>query len=227
MANYSFIFKDDELSHHGIEGQKWGVRNGPPYPLDSGDHSAAERRAMRKDSKQIYKRIKSRTGYSSYIPSDKRKEKLEEYYKKYPEIAECKKAWEDALEFPKSKEVKNYLADCAKRDYEKYKNDSYYGNLQRLTEEYQNEGDVYLYLLSNPYSELKEKYSSLFKEYDRVWENYDDSLDKAKPIYDKCAKELLGKYADKSVEGMLGNKQYTASEILADALKFYYHGYPY
>lgn len=22
------------LSHHGIEGQKWGVRNGPPYPLD-------------------------------------------------------------------------------------------------------------------------------------------------------------------------------------------------
>ena len=24
----------DELSHHGIKGQKWGVRNGPPYPLD-------------------------------------------------------------------------------------------------------------------------------------------------------------------------------------------------
>ena len=24
----------DELYHHGIEGQKWGVRNGPPYPLD-------------------------------------------------------------------------------------------------------------------------------------------------------------------------------------------------
>lgn len=24
----------DELAHHGIKGQKWGVRNGPPYPLD-------------------------------------------------------------------------------------------------------------------------------------------------------------------------------------------------
>lgn len=23
-----------EFNHHGIEGQKWGVRNGPPYPLD-------------------------------------------------------------------------------------------------------------------------------------------------------------------------------------------------
>ena len=22
------------LMHHGIQGQKWGVRNGPPYPLD-------------------------------------------------------------------------------------------------------------------------------------------------------------------------------------------------
>lgn len=22
------------LKHHGVQGQKWGVRNGPPYPLD-------------------------------------------------------------------------------------------------------------------------------------------------------------------------------------------------
>ena len=24
----------EELYHHGIDGQKWGVRNGPPYPLE-------------------------------------------------------------------------------------------------------------------------------------------------------------------------------------------------
>lgn len=23
-----------ELQHHGIEGQRWGVKNGPPYPLE-------------------------------------------------------------------------------------------------------------------------------------------------------------------------------------------------
>lgn len=23
----------NELYHHGIEGQRWGVRNGPPYPI--------------------------------------------------------------------------------------------------------------------------------------------------------------------------------------------------
>lgn len=32
------------LKHHGIKGQKWGVENGPPYPLDPKDRSAAEKR---------------------------------------------------------------------------------------------------------------------------------------------------------------------------------------
>lgn len=35
----------DELWHHGIKGQKWGQRNGPPYPLGEGDKSVAERKA--------------------------------------------------------------------------------------------------------------------------------------------------------------------------------------
>lgn len=33
------------LSHHGIRGQKWGTRNGPPYPLGISNHSALERKA--------------------------------------------------------------------------------------------------------------------------------------------------------------------------------------
>lgn len=24
----------DDLYHHGIKGQKWGVRRGPPYPIE-------------------------------------------------------------------------------------------------------------------------------------------------------------------------------------------------
>ena len=33
------------LVHHGIKGQKWGIRNGPPYPIDISDHSASEKNA--------------------------------------------------------------------------------------------------------------------------------------------------------------------------------------
>ena len=31
--NYRIVYKNYYLSHHGTKGQKWGVRNGPPYPL--------------------------------------------------------------------------------------------------------------------------------------------------------------------------------------------------
>lgn len=40
------------LSHHGILNQKWGVRNGPPYPLGGGDYSPAEKKAIYQKRKQ-------------------------------------------------------------------------------------------------------------------------------------------------------------------------------
>lgn len=43
MSNF-YIVKNDELYHHGIKGQKWGKKNGPPYPLDASDHSSSERK---------------------------------------------------------------------------------------------------------------------------------------------------------------------------------------
>lgn len=33
------------LAHHGIMGQRWGKKNGPPYPLSAGAHSASEKKA--------------------------------------------------------------------------------------------------------------------------------------------------------------------------------------
>ena len=51
------ISSDSGFRHHGILGQKWGTRNGPPYPLGGGDYSATERRKVfkaRKNPNSIY-----------------------------------------------------------------------------------------------------------------------------------------------------------------------------
>jgi len=38
-------FKMSSLQHHGISGQKWGVKNGPPYPIAPKNHSKSEKKA--------------------------------------------------------------------------------------------------------------------------------------------------------------------------------------
>lgn len=49
----------NELRHHGILGQKWGKRNGPPYPLKPSARSSAEKRAARKRPKKSEAQIES------------------------------------------------------------------------------------------------------------------------------------------------------------------------
>ena len=44
------------LMHHGIMGQKWGVRNGPPYPLGGGSYSVTEQNAIKEERKKKYSR---------------------------------------------------------------------------------------------------------------------------------------------------------------------------
>lgn len=50
------VISKDELYHHGIKGQKWGVQNGPPYPLSGGQFSGEEVKYKQKNhiNKKLY-----------------------------------------------------------------------------------------------------------------------------------------------------------------------------
>ena len=64
----------NELYHHGILGQRWGQTNGPPYPLDPSDHSAAERKAMRADKRWVKKNDKKIRKYATSATRDAMKQ---------------------------------------------------------------------------------------------------------------------------------------------------------
>lgn len=49
---------NNALEHHGIEGQKWGVRRGPPYPLNSSQKSS--KKSRKKKSSAASKRQKEK-----------------------------------------------------------------------------------------------------------------------------------------------------------------------
>ena len=83
--------QDLYLVHHGVEGQHWGKKNGPPYPLDA--EGKAELRAQKKaerEEKKINKAsrkyedkmMRDIRGYSGEAKNIARKHSLEDSYKK-------------------------------------------------------------------------------------------------------------------------------------------------
>lgn len=68
--------EDNQLYHHGINGQKWGKRNGPPYPLDYDQHSSSEKK---KNTKTELNRYEDNNPKKRKSAKEKRQEEIQKY----------------------------------------------------------------------------------------------------------------------------------------------------
>lgn len=62
---------DDILVHHGIVGQKWGKRNGPPYPLGGGDYTESEKKAIKASRWRMKNSIYNKKHFDQVLDSNK------------------------------------------------------------------------------------------------------------------------------------------------------------
>lgn len=72
MNYWNITDNGDYLSHHGIEGQQWGVRHGPPYPLQKDNYSTTIKAGHKiQRVSHVVENDDSRSG-SMYFTFDKR-----------------------------------------------------------------------------------------------------------------------------------------------------------
>ena len=84
-----------QLQHSGIPGQKWGQRNGPPYPLKPSAHSAAEKKAMKSSGNRgssiaKYKAKVAKKAQTESVKKAEKQRKLDEKKKEQNEKLKAK-----------------------------------------------------------------------------------------------------------------------------------------
>lgn len=77
---YNRWLSPDELMHHGVKDQQWGVRNGPPYPLDRSKSDGHRLLTKGDGSPQGKKKRKKKTVFVS--GSSKTQDEASGYYRK-------------------------------------------------------------------------------------------------------------------------------------------------
>lgn len=122
------------LMHHGIDGQRWGVRHGPPYPLDSKVSTGS--RLKISNNKDFTKNDDTRINHVTKVHG-----KLAGHLEKRKILKE------------KDKTTKNqqYLYDNYTDDVVDYLNkaDAFNNNYRSLFDEYANKRDKYAELAGN------------------------------------------------------------------------------
>ena len=74
------MYDTNEIYHHGVKGQSWGKRNGPPYPLDAQGKASLRKQRMESYGKSITKGTESESRDQKQLNA-----KSKEDYKMYKE----------------------------------------------------------------------------------------------------------------------------------------------
>lgn len=104
------------LCHHGVKGMKWGIKNGPPYPITNGTRGRdiSIKKATRYQTEDI--NYKNRDTYLSYTDRDRRiyKEWVKSYYNK--PVYEVIYSFKQSLKCPSKSEQKDVFNELVKDD---------------------------------------------------------------------------------------------------------------
>lgn len=180
------------LKHHGILGQKWHKRNGPPYPLDAADHSSSEKDAGYK---------KSLNGGHNEEMYDRDSKKAEKKEAKEHSKAVKKKAKEYQKEMNKLQEKEASYTNRAyeiSKNYERINNKKLKDNTKRA-EKWIKESKI-----------LEAKYDDIVKENNKNRKEIDSLINKmlndSDVVYKTSEKEYSA-YKDRNYVKDL-NKKY-------------------
>lgn len=187
MSNdfYSGYYEDHySFAHHGILGQKWGDKNGPPYPLDPGDHSAKEKKAGW---------VKSLKNHHA----EKKKKKQRQKALEKARVAKAEKAKQAELQKKFEADKEKVLRSGKASEILKYKgqmtNDEMEYAIQRINKEER------LYGLSA--KEQQDSWQKIDKIFDKVGTvtNWVNKAANAYSAVDNLLKKFNGEEDDKSL----------------------------
>ena len=111
---------DSELYHHGIKGQEWGDRNGPPYPLDSQTSAAVKKSAKKKNfidrARDRHKMKKVRKARVEKMRAQQREK--EERVKKLQQANAERRERAEIIKTGSAKDIQKFQHKMSAKEYE-------------------------------------------------------------------------------------------------------------
>ena len=166
------------LSHHGIQGQQWGVRHGPPYPLQKGNYSTTIKAGHKVQRvSHIVEDDDSQSG-SMYFTFDKRdQQRYEKVFGTYLKFRDIKAKDINVNTFETTVDLKAPSLETAYKEFsDLWDNDAQFRS--KLGEYYKKDAKNIGAILPKSF-------------YSNRYQNKPDSYDKSK-IYDKVFVRSLG-----------------------------------